>query len=146
MPHRGIFLTVGFKSLRILSRPKKRHPVGCPFLACPKGFEPPFSGIGIRCVIQLRHGQMYAAGYFACRFSFLICIILSENQLQKLLCSSFQITLCGYYTTIFYFKQGKFVAHPDCKAIIQPYFRVLPRFRTAPPAAFANPRDVLKAP
>ena len=75
MPHRGIFFTVGFKSLRILNRPKKRHPVGCPFLACPKGFEPPFSGIGIRCVIQLRHGQMYAAGYFACRFSFLIRII-----------------------------------------------------------------------
>ena len=49
MPHRGIFFT--------------------------KGFEPPFSGIGIRCVIQLRHGQMYAAGYFACRFSFLIRII-----------------------------------------------------------------------
>ena len=75
MPHRGIFFTVGFKSLRILNRPKKGHPVGCPFLACPKGLEPPFSGIGIRCVIQLRHGQMYAAGYFACRFSFLIRII-----------------------------------------------------------------------
>jgi hypothetical protein len=44
-------------------------------LACPKGFEPPFSGIGIRCVIQLRHGQMYAAGYFACRFFFLIRLI-----------------------------------------------------------------------
>ena len=55
MPHRGIFFTVGFKSLRILNSP--------------------FSGIGIRCVIQLRHGQMYAAGYFACRFSFLSCII-----------------------------------------------------------------------
>ena len=45
------------------------------FLAHPKGFEPPFSRIGICCVIQLRHGQMYAAGYFACRFSFLIRII-----------------------------------------------------------------------
>ena len=30
----------------------------CPlFLARPKRFELPFSGIGIRCVIQLRHGR-----------------------------------------------------------------------------------------
>ena len=28
------------------------------YLARPKGFEPPISGIGIRCVIQLRHGRM----------------------------------------------------------------------------------------
>lgn len=27
-------------------------------MARPKGFEPLFSGIGIRCVIQLRHGRM----------------------------------------------------------------------------------------
>ena len=27
------------------------------FLARPKGFEPPIYGIGIRCVIQLRHGR-----------------------------------------------------------------------------------------
>ena len=27
-------------------------------LARPKGFEPLFSGIGIRCVIQLRHGRL----------------------------------------------------------------------------------------
>ena len=29
------------------------------FLARPKRFELPFSGIGIRCVIQLRHGRMF---------------------------------------------------------------------------------------
>ncbi len=29
------------------------------FLARPKGFEPPISGIGIRCVIQLRHGRIF---------------------------------------------------------------------------------------
>lgn len=28
-----------------------------PKLARPEGFEPPISGIGIRCVIQLRHGR-----------------------------------------------------------------------------------------
>ena len=31
-----------------------------PKMARPKGFEPPISGIGIRCVIQLRHGQILA--------------------------------------------------------------------------------------
>ena len=37
----------------------KRHPKRVPFvLVRPKGFEPPISGIGIRCVIQLRHGRM----------------------------------------------------------------------------------------
>ena len=37
----------------------KRHPKRVPFvLARPKGFEPPISGIGIRCVIQLRHGRI----------------------------------------------------------------------------------------
>ena len=34
--------------------------MGTPVLARPEGLEPPFSGIGIRCVIQLRHGRMYA--------------------------------------------------------------------------------------
>ena len=38
----------------------KKAPNGYLLLACPKGFEPPFSGIGIRCVIQLRHGQILA--------------------------------------------------------------------------------------
>lgn len=33
-------------------------------MACPKGLEPPFSGIGIRCVIQLRHGQIYFIFYY----------------------------------------------------------------------------------
>ena len=75
MPHGGIFFYGRLQIPSDSKQTKKRHPVGCPFLACPKGFEPPFSGIGIRCVIQLRHGQMYAAGYFACRFSFLIRII-----------------------------------------------------------------------
>ena len=28
------------------------------YVVRPKGFEPPISGIGIRCVIQLRHGRM----------------------------------------------------------------------------------------
>ena len=28
------------------------------YLVRPKGFEPPISGIGIRCVIQLRHGRI----------------------------------------------------------------------------------------
>jgi len=37
----------------------------------------------------LRHGQMYAAGYFACRFFiFNSHNLSSENQLQKLLCNS----------------------------------------------------------
>lgn len=75
MPPQGHFLYGRLQIPSDSKQTKKRHPVGCPFLACPKGFEPPFSGIGIRCVIQLRHGQMYAAGYFACRFSFLIRII-----------------------------------------------------------------------
>ena len=39
---------------------EKGHPVGCPFLAHPKGFEPPFSRIGICCVIQLRHGWIFS--------------------------------------------------------------------------------------
>ena len=30
------------------------------FLAHPKGFEPPFSRIGICCVIQLRHGWIFS--------------------------------------------------------------------------------------
>ena len=55
MPHMGIFFTVGFKSLRILNRPKKT-PRRVSFFGLPDG-------------------QMYAAGYFACRFSFLIRII-----------------------------------------------------------------------
>lgn len=29
------------------------------FMARPKGFEPPFFRIGICCVIQLRHGQIF---------------------------------------------------------------------------------------
>ena len=32
-----------------------------PKMARPKGFEPLFSGIGIRCVIQLRHGRLLSA-------------------------------------------------------------------------------------
>ena len=31
-------------------------------MARPKRFELPFSGIGIRCVIQLRHGRIYCSG------------------------------------------------------------------------------------
>lgn len=65
-------------------------------LVCPKGFEPPFSGIGIRCVIQLRHGQMYAAGYFACRFSFLIRIIFY----LKINCKNCCATVFGLYYAV----------------------------------------------
>ena len=58
--HRTVFFTVGFKSLRFLCVTKKQKTpqLWCLlfFLAHPKGFEPPFSRIGICCVIQLRHG------------------------------------------------------------------------------------------
>lgn len=75
-------------------------------LVCPKGFEPPFSGIGIRCVIQLRHGQMYAAGYFACRFSFLIRIIFYLKINCKNCCAT---VFSLYYAVIIqqFFTLGK---------------------------------------
>ena len=148
MPHRGIFFTVGFKSLRILGRSKLKAPIKGAF-----SFGPP-EGIWTP-ILRNRNPLRYPIAPRADVCGRVFCLpffifnshnFLSENQLQKLLCNSLSLILCGYYTTIFYFKQGKFVAPPDCKAIILPYFRVLPRFRTAPPAVFANPRAVLKAP
>ena len=62
--HRTVFFTVGFKSLRFLCVTKKQKTpqLWCLlfFLAHPKGFEPPFSRIGICCVIQLRHGWIFS--------------------------------------------------------------------------------------
>ena len=34
-------------------------------MARPEGFEPPISGIGIRCVIQLRHGRIFVLYLFS---------------------------------------------------------------------------------
>ncbi len=47
----------------------------------PKGFEPPISGIGIRCVIQLRHGRIYCRRI--CRRN-LLYYILFKKSIRKL--------------------------------------------------------------
>lgn len=127
MPHRGIFFTVGFKSLR--AGQKKDTLRGVFFLACPKGFEPPFSGIGIRCVIQLRHGQMYAAGYFACRFSFLIRIIFYLKINCKNCCATvFSLYYAVIIQQFFTLSKGNLSLLPTVRRSFCHTFEFLPDF------------------
>ena len=115
MPHRGIFFTVGFKSLRA---GQKKTPRRVSFFGLPEGTWTPIlrNRNPLRYPIAPRAdvcGRVFCLPFFI----FNSHNLLSDNQLQKLLCNSLELILCGYYTTIFYFKQGKFVAPPDCNFI-----------------------------
>ena len=98
-------------------------------LACPKGFEPPFSGIGIRCVIQLRHGQMYAAGYFACRFSFLIRIIFHLKINCKNCCATvFSLYYAVIIQQFFTLSKGNLSLLPTVRRSFWHTFEFFPDF------------------
>ena len=95
----------------------------------PKGLEPPFSGIGIRCVIQLRHGQMYAAGYFACRFSFLIRIIFYLKINCKNCCATvFSLYYAVIIQQFFTLSKGNLSLLPTVRRSFCHTFEFLPDF------------------
>ena len=90
MPHRGIFFTVGFKSLRILGRSKLKAPMKGAFsFGLPEGIWTPIlrNRNPLRYPIAPRAdvcGRVFCLPFFI----FNSHNLSSENQLQKLLCNS----------------------------------------------------------
>ena len=90
MPHRGIFFTVGFKSLRILGRSKLKAPMKGAFsFGLPEGIWTPIlrNRNPLRYPIAPR-ADVCGRVFFLPFFIFNSHNLLSENQLQKLLCNS----------------------------------------------------------